>query len=173
MVGEGGKEGLKRFVGEWGIYPTGSDRAGLRHAPYLSNSSLLSTLIRESGEELDCRLKSLVCVREIVSSTHARVLRVRALAVRHRLVEYIFTKVSTGFGLGCFVISYDHPISDRLLPSRSMGQPGINISRTEIVSFYIRMDVVVCPMSGWLQTYVNKPATAQSGRYVRVSSPWN
>jgi hypothetical protein len=112
MVGEGGKEGPKRFVGEWGIYPTGSDRAGLRHAPYLSNSSLLSTLIGESGEELDCRLKSLVCVREIVSSTHARVLRVRALAVRHRLVEYIFTKVSTGFGLGCFVISYDHPISE-------------------------------------------------------------
>jgi hypothetical protein len=33
--------------------------------------------------------------------------------------------------------------------------------------------LLVCPMSGWLQTYVNKPATAQCGRYVLISFPSN
>jgi hypothetical protein len=33
--------------------------------------------------------------------------------------------------------------------------------------------LLVCPMSGWLQTYVNKLATAQCGRYVLISFPSN
>ena len=56
-----------------------------------------------------------------------------------------------------------------LVPSRSMGKPGT--IRTALLSFYGPSYVEVIPMSGWLQTYVNKPATARFGRCVRVSSP--
>ena len=33
--------------------------------------------------------------------------------------------------------------------------------------------LLVCPMSGWLQTHVNKLATARCGRYVLISFPLN
>ena len=56
----------------------------------------------------------------------------------------------------------------RLLPSRSMGQPGVY--RTGTISFYVCGGGVGRPMSGWLQTFVNKPATARFRRYVLVSS---